>query len=179
MQRRKCLICDKTAGLVACSAACTHPAVSCQACITQHVEARFSAYGLQPVPCIAHNCKTLLTETEVASNMSMEARARFSERTFNAMMQHEDNFVRCAGGCGYCDASAAAYCMLLQFDLSPQVWGYRGVQQRRGELELPHLRRVDLPHMQNPQPPRSHVPRHYFCHSCRAAGAIACGCVSR
>jgi hypothetical protein len=118
MQRRKCLICDKTAGLVACSAACTHPAVSCQACITQHVEARFSAYGLQPVPCIAHNCKTLLTETEVASNMSMEARARFSERTFNAMMQHEDNFVRCAGGCGYCDASAAAYCMLLQFYLS-------------------------------------------------------------
>ena len=96
MQRRKCLICDKTAVLVACSAACPHPAVSCQACLTQHVEARFSAYGLQPVPCIAQSCKILLTETEVASNMSMEARARFSERTFNAMMQHEDNFVRCA-----------------------------------------------------------------------------------
>ena len=96
----KCLICDKAADLAACSAACKHAPVSCSACMVQHVEARFSAYGLQPVPCIAQTCKVTLQETEVASRMSAEVRARFSERSFNAMMQHEDDFVRCAGGCG-------------------------------------------------------------------------------
>ena len=100
MSGRKCLICDSTAALFACSAACTHAPVSCATCVTQHVEARFSVYGLLPVPCIAPSCKITLSETEVASHMSAEVQARYGERTFNAMMQHEDNFVRCAGDCG-------------------------------------------------------------------------------
>ncbi len=105
--RRKCFICDQTADLVACSAACSHAAVSCAACVTLHVEARFSAYGLQPIPCIAQKCKATLSESEVASNMSAVVRSRFSDRTFNASMMHEDSFVRCAGGCGCCSAPCA------------------------------------------------------------------------
>ena len=82
MPLRKCLICDKRADLVPCSAACTHAAMSCSDCNTRHVEARFSAYGLQPIPCIAQSCKATLSETEVASSMSAVVRAPSSRSVF-------------------------------------------------------------------------------------------------